>query len=63
VAGPDGGTPRNPVGSVWFALASRDAQGIDKGLHVTARHVQFRGDRDAIRRQAVATALRMLAGA
>lgn len=56
VAGPDGGTPRNPVGSVWFARADRNAQ----GPRVRALHQQFAGDRDAIRRQAVAFALKLL---
>ncbi len=58
VAGPDGGTPRNPVGSVWFALADRgDAP------RIVARHEQFTGDRDAVRRHSVAVALKLLAGA
>lgn len=58
VAGPDGGTPRNPVGSVWFARADRDGD----APRVMARHEQFAGDRDAIRREAVAVALKLLAG-
>lgn len=50
VAGPDGGTPAKPVGTVWFAWAT--------GATVrTVRH-RFEGDRDAVRRQAVAVALR-----
>ena len=56
VAGPDGGTGRNPVGSVWFALARRQGDGITSD----AQHQQFRGDRDAVRRQSAATALRWL---
>jgi nicotinamide-nucleotide amidase len=56
VAGPDGGTGRNPVGSVWFALARRQGDGIASD----AQHQQFRGDRDAVRRQSAATALRWL---
>jgi len=59
VAGPDGGTPRNPVGSVWFALALRGISGND----VTVKHERFKGDRDSIRRQAAALALKLLAGA
>lgn len=58
VAGPDGGTPPNPVGSVWLALVSRDGDRVT----VFAQHRRFGGDRDAIRRQAAALALEMLAG-
>ncbi len=52
VAGPDGGTPEKPVGTVWFAAASQ-AQG-----RVEQR--RFDGDREAVRRQSAAHALRML---
>ena len=50
IAGPDGGTKHNPVGSIWFAWALRS------GSVITKHHV-FKGDRDAVRRQAVAMAL------
>jgi nicotinamide-nucleotide amidase len=56
VAGPDGGTARNPVGSVWFALAVRTAG----TARVIARHEQFDGDRDAVRRHAARVALALL---
>lgn len=56
VAGPDGGTARNPVGSVWIAVSRR----ADEGVATGAEHHQFAGDRDAIRRQAVLAALTML---
>ena len=56
VAGPAGGSPDKPVGLVWFGCARRG------GGCVTARHV-FAGDRDAVRRQTVATALAMMAAA
>jgi nicotinamide-nucleotide amidase len=56
VAGPGGGTARNPVGSVWFAVAVKTAGGIA----IDARHAQLEGDRDAIRRGAAAIALEML---
>jgi len=54
VAGPDGGTPDKPVGTVWFAWGRRGAQGIT--ISTALEH--FKGDRDAVRRQAVARALR-----
>ena len=50
VAGPDGGTEQNPVGSVWLAWALRSGQ-------IITQHYQFKGDRDAVRRQAVVVAL------
>ena len=67
VAGPDGGTPEKPVGTVWFGwdgppdMMDRGAAGTtDPNVPgVTARRV-FAGDREAIRRQAVAHALQGL---
>jgi nicotinamide-nucleotide amidase len=56
VAGPDGGSVEKPVGLVWFALASRHAPPV-------AQQHLFRGDREAIRRAAVATALRLVIAA
>jgi nicotinamide-nucleotide amidase len=50
VAGPAGGSPDKPVGTVWLAWARRD------GAVVTERQ-QFAGDRDAVRRQTAARAL------
>jgi len=50
VAGPDGGTADKPVGTVWFAWARR-------GGATRAECVRFDGDRDAVRRAAVARAL------
>jgi len=52
VAGPDGGTPDKPVGTVWFAWAN--------GRETSAAHERFRGDREAVRRETVAFALRRL---
>lgn len=54
IAGPDGGSEQKPVGTVWFAWAVR-ASGPPQ-----VRGTQLRGDRDAVRRKAVAIALQGL---
>jgi nicotinamide-nucleotide amidase len=56
IAGPDGGSAEKPVGLVWFALAARDAPPV-------ARQHHFSGDREAIRRAAVAMALQLVIAA
>ena len=48
IAGPEGGTPDKPVGTVWFAWA-------DGRTRAACRH--FDGDREAVRRQTVRHAL------
>jgi len=54
IAGPDGGTPDKPVGTVWFGWAS-------DGLFSTAAEVQLlSGDREAVRQQAINYALERL---
>jgi nicotinamide-nucleotide amidase len=50
IAGPDGGSPDKPVGTVCFGWAHED------GRVTTDRRV-FPGDRDAVRRKTVAHAL------
>lgn len=55
IAGPGGGTPTKPVGTVCFAWAWRNADGAHR---VSTRH--FDGDREAVRLQAVQTALQGL---
>ncbi|MFW5426043.1 MAG: nicotinamide-nucleotide amidase [Methylophagaceae bacterium] len=50
IAGPNGGTDQKPVGTVWFAWATEKAAKSE--LH------HFSGNRDAVRRQAVAIALK-----
>ena len=50
IAGPDGGSDEKPVGTVWLAWAT------EKSAKSELHH--FSGDRDAVRRQAVATALK-----
>jgi nicotinamide-nucleotide amidase len=49
IAGPDGGSPEKPVGTVWLCWAD--------GEHCSAQRFLFSGDRLAVRRQAVAAAL------
>jgi nicotinamide-nucleotide amidase len=56
VAGPDGGTARNPVGSVWIGLGARERDDVA----ISVVHRLFEGDRDAIRRQAVGAVLAAL---
>ncbi len=53
IAGPEGGVPDKPVGTVWLAWAVHDGQ-------TRAARLQFSGDRGAIRRQAVMAALQGL---
>ncbi|MBN8726109.1 MAG: CinA family protein [Xanthomonadales bacterium] len=50
VAGPSGGTPDKPVGTVWIGWKRR-------GGYARAELFHFEGDRDAVRRQTVAAAL------
>ena len=49
IAGPGGEEPGKPVGTVWMGLAAGD------GVH--SRLLRFEGDRDAVRRQTVESAL------
>jgi len=53
IAGPGGALPGKPVGTVWFAWAWRHGQAI----HDNARLKLIEGDRDAVRRRSVETAL------
>ncbi|MBZ0070116.1 MAG: nicotinamide-nucleotide amidase [Gammaproteobacteria bacterium] len=55
IAGPGGGTPDKPVGLVWFAWARGSGSAA-----VRSECRQFTGDREAVRRQAVAHALQGL---
>lgn len=53
LAGPSGGSREKPVGTVWFAWAGPDGW-------MMSRRYRFDGDREAVRRQAVATTLSVL---
>ena len=50
IAGPSGGTPGKPVGTVWIGWKRRGGYARSELFH-------FKGDREAVRRQTVAAAL------
>jgi nicotinamide-nucleotide amidase len=50
IAGPDGGSDDKPVGTVWLAWEGPERR-------AATRCESFEGDRDAVRRQTVVTAL------
>ncbi|MBD3821368.1 CinA family protein [Hydrogenovibrio sp. JE_KL2] len=52
IAGPGGGTPDKPVGTVWISWA---IQGHDK---LISKEFHFDGDRDAVRSQCTVEALK-----
>lgn len=56
IAGPAGAQPGKPVGTVWFGWAWKEGNEIETRVAMET----FSGDREAIRRQSVARALREL---
>ncbi|PHR67664.1 MULTISPECIES: CinA family protein [unclassified Alcanivorax] len=50
IAGPDGGTPDKPVGTVWIAWGQKLG-------YAEARCFHFDGDRDAVRQQTILEAI------
>jgi nicotinamide-nucleotide amidase len=56
IAGPSGGSPEKPVGTVWFAWTG-------KNFPTQTRLYHFTGDRQSIREQAIETALEILLAA
>jgi nicotinamide-nucleotide amidase len=56
IAGPDGGLPGKPVGTVWFCWA----RACGARARLEAERKRFRGDREAVRRKTVQWALARL---
>ncbi|HEY2590106.1 MAG TPA: nicotinamide-nucleotide amidohydrolase family protein [Steroidobacteraceae bacterium] len=57
IAGPDGGTPGKPVGTVWFCTARRRGARTE---FATLRE-RFGGSRETVRRKSVERAMRLIA--
>ncbi|PHQ81481.1 MAG: hypothetical protein COB69_04195 [Phycisphaera sp.] len=55
IAGPAGGTPDKPIGTVWIGVAALDGKR-------DIRRFRFTGDRDQIRQHSATTAMAMLWG-
>ncbi len=60
VAGPTGGTPETPVGTVYVALAYAAEWGTGESYAEATRY-EFEGDRAAVRRETVVATLETLA--
>jgi len=57
VAGPGGGSPHKPVGTVWIAFAQRTATGA---VQTSAEQHRFDGDRASVRQATVVAVLQGL---
>jgi nicotinamide-nucleotide amidase len=55
IAGPTGGVPGKPVGTVWFAAGSRGGEVV-----LETRRQLFERDREAVRRRSVEYALELI---
>lgn len=60
VAGPGGGSPEKPVGTVWMAWGYRTDASADVTLH--SERFRFEGDRATVRAKSVRAGLAGLAG-
>lgn len=56
IAGPDGAAPGKPIGTVWFSSCIRREEGLD----LAAEQVHFPGERQAVRRDSVEYALKLI---
>lgn len=56
IAGPDGGTPDKPVGTVWFCAAARQGPASE----IIAEEKHFDGDRAFVRSRSVEHGLRLI---
>jgi nicotinamide-nucleotide amidase len=56
IAGPDGGTPDKPVGTVWFCAAARRGGDVELVSEVE----RFPGNREAVRRLSVERGLKLV---
>ncbi|MBS0364410.1 MAG: nicotinamide-nucleotide amidohydrolase family protein [Proteobacteria bacterium] len=56
IAGPDGGLPDKPVGTVWFCAAAR----ADETMDIIAEERHFSGERAYVRNHALQHALRLI---
>jgi nicotinamide-nucleotide amidase len=57
IAGPDGGTPLKPVGTVWFGVAAVHRGG---DIVIASQTRLFSGDRELVRRGSVERALQLV---